>query len=102
MLDGRIEQSKRQKRGRQLARDGHPETLDRRWTILPGDDNGTIAIAHARSVRQQNVAVGQVRVSVERHSRDLVLALACRAIERLDVGQNMLEYEAIRGHATAR
>src|SRR5581483_8222404 len=52
-------------------------------------------------VRQENVAAGQVRVCVKRDGADLVLPREGRAIQRLDVRENVLELESVRRNQAA-
>jgi hypothetical protein len=101
IFDGRIEQPQRHESGGQFAwhRDAHAfERRRRRFR----DDDRAVAIAHARAVRQEDVPVGQMRVRIERHRRDLVRAVERGAVQRLDVRQHMFELEARRRHFAAR
>jgi hypothetical protein len=53
-------------------------------------------------VRQQRVAILQMRVRVERHGGDFVPALECRTIQRLDVGEHLLDLDAVGRDGAAR
>ena len=103
VLDRRVEQPQRQKCRRQFARAPRPArpSSDDGPSCLR-DDHRAVAVAHARAVRQQHVAIGQMRVGVERDRRDLVLAVECGAVERLDVRQHVFELEPWRGDPAAR
>ncbi len=68
VLHRRIEEAQRQKRRRHFTGDRNANSFERRRTIVPRNDDGTVAIAHAGAVRQQEVAIGQMRVRVKRHS----------------------------------
>ena len=59
-----------------------------------GDDDRTVVVAHARPVRQEKVLVRQMRVGVERDRGHLVGARERRAIQRLDVAEQMFDLEA--------
>src|SRR5262249_9196740 len=61
-----------------------------------------IAIAHARAVGQEDVAVGQMRVGVKRNRADLVRAFEGGTVQRLDVRQHVLEFVPVRRHGAAR
>ena len=65
----------------------------RAW--LTRHEDRTVAVAHARAVRQQRVSIHEVRVRVERHGGDFVLPGERRAVERLDVGQHLLDVDAL-------
>src|SRR6185369_14322777 len=56
---------------------------------------------HGASMGQQNVFVGQMRVSVKRNRGDLVPAVKRRAIQRLDIRQHMFELITRRRHFAA-
>ncbi len=44
-------------------------------------------------MRQQRVLVDEVRVGVERHGRDFVLAIERRAVQGLDIGEHLIDDE---------
>ena len=46
-------------------------------------------------MRQQGVTVEQVRVGMKRHRRNLVRALERRPVERLDIGQHLVDLDAL-------
>ena len=73
-----------------------------RSAVLPRDDDRAVVVAHARAVRQQRVLVREVRVGVERHGGDLVLALERRAVQRLDVRQHLVDLDAAGVDVAAR
>ena len=102
VLNRRVEQPQRQKCRRQLAGDRDPHTVERRRSIGLRDDHRTVAVPHARSVRQQHVAIGEMRVGMERNRRNLVLAIECVTIERLDVREHVFQLEPLRGHTAGR
>jgi hypothetical protein len=52
VVDRRIEETQREKRRGQLAGNGDADTLERRRSIVSGDDDRPVSIAHARAVRQ--------------------------------------------------
>ena len=66
------------------------------------DDDGAVAVAHARAVRQQRVLVDQVRVGVKRNRRDLVASLERGAVQRLDIRQDLIDDDAPGFHVPAR
>ena len=80
----------RQHGRRESAGDGDPFSAERLGRERrPRHDHGTVAIAHAGAVRQQCIAIGQVRVGVERNGSHLVLAPEGPLVEGLDVLQDV-------------
>ncbi len=71
--------------------DGVVEILDAHR--LAGHEERPVAIPHAGAVREQDVAIVQVRVGVHRKRRDLELAVFGALIQGFDVLQNVLELE---------
>ena len=69
---------------------------------LARDDDGPYAVAHRGAVRQQPVAVGDVRVGAHRERRDLEPPLARPVVQRLDVRDDVLELEPARVDAARR
>ncbi len=53
----------------------------------PGHDHRTVAVAHARAARTEDVAIAQVGVGMNAQGRQLQLAFEGPAVERLDVDQ---------------
>ena len=87
----------REERGRHAARNGD---LDPPQVVvgqrLARDDDRPVAGAHARAVREQDVAILDERVRVQRDRRHLEPALERPLVQRLDVLQDVLELEAAR------
>src|SRR5262249_38669552 len=84
-------QTQREECGRQLSRDSD-ETPGERLTRIArrrtlGHDARAVALADARAVREQGVAIGEVRKGVQRNSCDLELAGQRAPIQALDVGE---------------
>ena len=63
---------------------------------LARDDDRAVAEAHRRAVREQQVAVGDVRVGAHRDRGHLEPALRRPLVERLDVRDDLLELEPAR------
>ena len=87
--------------------DADLDALQRAWPAadfrpLLRDENRAVAIAHARAVRQQRVAILQMRIGVKGHGGDFVLAIKRGAVERLDVGQYLVDVDAVDLHGAAR
>jgi hypothetical protein len=97
---GRI-QAQREKGGRERSWNGYRHPFERTRQILARHDDRTVAIAHARTVRQQDVAVGEMRVRVKRDGADLVAALERRAIQRFDVAEDVLDLDVAGRHLAA-
>ena len=92
MPDGRLIQSQRQKRGCQFAGHGHEPSRERTlcivfWRGCARDEARAIAVADTRAMREQGVAIGEIRVGVQRDRGDLELAGQRAPIQRLDVGE---------------
>ena len=99
VVDGRLVELQRQKRRRQLA--GHGDAHALRATAPGGrvrarTTDRAVVVAHARAVRQERVAVGEVRVGMERHRGDLVRAFERGAVQRLDVGEHLIDVDTAR------
>ena len=94
-------QAQREKGGRQRAGNRHGDAVKRGGARLADHHHRPVVVAHAGAMRQQDVLVGQMRVGMKRHGRDLVLALEGRAIQRLDVRQHVHELEVAAGHLAA-
>ncbi len=69
---------------------------------MSGDEYWTIAVAHARAAGQQRVLVTDVGVGVEADGGDIEFAARGTFVERLDILQNVLEAEAVRGNQILR
>ena len=78
------------------------EAIRSRAIGAPRDDDGTVAVAEGRAVRQEQVAVGQVRVGVEGDGGDGELAGHRAAVQRLDVGELVGEGEPLGVDAALR
>jgi hypothetical protein len=102
VLHVRRVEAEREERGRERPRNRDAHAIERRRQRLARDDDRAVAIAHARTVRQQDVPIREVRVRVERHRADLVLALERRAVEGLDVRQNVVDLDVPGRHLAAR
>ena len=63
---------------------------------LAGDDDRPVAEPHRGAVRQQQVAVGDVRVGAHRDRGHLEPSLGRPLVERLDVRDDLLELEPAR------
>src|SRR5690606_23677780 len=62
----------------------------------------TVLVAHARSMGQQQVLVGDVRVGVEGDGGYLVRAVERGAVQRFDVAEQVFDLESVGGNAAAR
>ncbi len=51
---------------------------------------------------QQRILVGEMREGVERHRRDLVLPLECRAVQRFDIGEHLIDLKTAGVDRAAR
>src|SRR5262245_30294744 len=62
-----------------------------------GNDNWPVVLSHACATREQRVLVCQVRIRVERNSRDLILAFHGLSVQSLDIVQrvNVIEIAGI-------
>ena len=67
-----------------------------------GNQNRAVLVAHARAVGQQRVAIDQVCVGVERDGRDFVPALKGGTVQRLDIGQHLVDLDAVDANGAAR
>src|SRR5262245_2758831 len=94
VLEIGLVESQREIGGRQRAGNRNPLSLHLRGAVLAGHDDRAVVVAHARAVRQQRVLVRKVRVGVERHRGDLVLAVEGGAVQRLDVGEDLVDLDA--------
>ena len=99
--DAWMEQLQREIRRRQLARDGDGDSVERTRTVGLRHHDRPVAVAHACAVRQQGVAVEEVRIGMERDRRHFVAPLEGRAVQALDVGQDLIDLEPGRGHRAA-
>ena len=63
---------------------------------LPRDDDRAVPVAEGRSVREEQVTVGEIGIGVEGHGGDVELARDRSAVQRLDVGELVREDEALR------
>ena len=68
--------------------------LTRTTSVLPSDDDRAVVVAHAGAVRQERVLVGEVGVGVKGHRGHLVFAVERRAVQRLDVREDLLDLDA--------
>ena len=102
MRHARCVHLQRQPRGRERARDGDGDALERSRAVLADDDHGTVTVAHAGAVRQERVAIGEVGERVEGDRGDLEAALECPAVQALDIGEHLLDLEVTSGHGPAR
>ena len=93
VLEVGLVEPQRQVRGRQRPRNRDAAPLDGRRSAGLRDDDRAVVVAHAGAVRQQRVLVGEVRVGVKRDGGDFVRAVERGAIQRLDVGQHLLDDE---------
>src|SRR5688500_118118 len=83
-------------RGRQRAGNGDAGAGERLTRAgLACDEAWAISVAHGGPVRQQCVAVGEVRVRVDGDRGDLELSTQCAAVERLDVLKLVLVRDSV-------
>ena len=94
VFDGRVEQPQRQKRRRQLAGNCDADPVERGGTVPLCDHDGAVAVPHAGSVRQQDIAIGQMGVRVKRHRGDFVGSRERGAVQRFYIRQHVFEVEA--------
>ena len=85
----------RQVRGRQRAGNGDAGAADLSRPTLPAHDQRTVAIAHAGAVRQQRVLVAEMGERMKRHRGDFIAPLERRAVQRLDIGEHLIDDDAV-------
>src|SRR5262249_15559562 len=108
--ESRIVELQRQERGRQPA--GHADLEARQRSSagrprhlflgLARDEDRTVLIAHARTVRQQRIAIGEMRGRMKRDGGDTAATVTRRAVQRLDVRQDLVDLDAVRTDGVAR
>ena len=62
---------------------------------MPAYDQRTVAIAHAGAVRQQCVLVAEMSERMKRHRGDFIAPLERRAVQRLDIGEHLIDDDAV-------
>ena len=102
VLKVRFIEAQRQIRRRQRTRDGDAASFDSCRPPGLGDDNRAVVVAHAGAVRQERVLVSEVSVSVKRHGGDFVLAFERRPVQRLDVGEHLIDDDPASVNGAAR
>jgi hypothetical protein len=91
MPDRGLIETQHQKRCCELSGDGYSAPGKRAARVggcgRSRDHPGTVALADARSMSEERVAVREVGVRVQRHGRDLELPAQRALVQALDVGQ---------------
>ena len=95
ILEVGLVEPQRQVGGGQRPRNGHAGAADLARSTLAAHDQRTVAITHAGAVRQQRVLVGEMGERMKRHRRHFIAPLERRAVQRLDIGEHLIDDDAV-------